>query len=156
MGDKIKYDADGTIERFKSKLVANGYTQQEGIDFHDTFSHVAKITIVRTVIAVVALRKWPIYQMDKSHYEAALHVVRYIKDQPGLGLLMSSNSAESVKGLCDSDWGSCPMSRKSITGFCIKLGSFVISWKVKKQTTISRSSAEVEYRSMAHTMAELT
>ncbi|XP_019256320.1 PREDICTED: uncharacterized protein LOC109234707 [Nicotiana attenuata] len=92
----------------------------------------------------------------KSHYEAALHVVKYIKDQPGLGLLMSSKSTEKVQGYCDSDWEACPMSRKSVTGFCVKLGNSPISWKAKKQSTISRSSAEAEYMSMAHIVAELT
>ncbi|XP_019266827.1 PREDICTED: uncharacterized protein LOC109244224 [Nicotiana attenuata] len=68
----------------------------------------------------------------KSHYEAALHVVRYIKNQPGLGLLMSSKSEQKIEAYCDSDWASCPMSRKSVTGYCIKLGSSLISWKAKK------------------------
>nr|XP_016438494.1 PREDICTED: uncharacterized mitochondrial protein AtMg00810-like [Nicotiana tabacum] len=91
-----------------------------------------------------------------SHYEDTLHIVKYIKKQPGLGLLMSSRGEEKVEALCDSDWASCPMSEKSITGVCVKLGTSLISWKAKKQSTISRSSAEAEYRSMAHTIAELT
>ncbi|XP_019250926.1 PREDICTED: uncharacterized protein LOC109229833 [Nicotiana attenuata] len=90
----------------------------------------------------------------RSHYEATLHVVKYVKNQPGLGLLMSSTSAKEIVAYCDSDWASCPMSRKSVTGFCIKLGASLISWKAK-QRTISRSSAEAEYRSMARTVAEL-
>ncbi|XP_075104207.1 secreted RxLR effector protein 161-like [Nicotiana tabacum] len=77
-------------------------------------------------------------------------------DKRGLGLLMSRNSTERVQGYCDSDCGSCPMYRKSITGFYIMLGSSLISWKAKKQTTISRSLAKDGYRSMAHTVAELT
>ncbi|XP_070020271.1 uncharacterized mitochondrial protein AtMg00810-like [Nicotiana sylvestris] len=91
-----------------------------------------------------------------SHYEAALHIVKYIKKQPGLGLLMSSRGEEKVKAFYDSDWASCPISRKSITCFCVKLGTSLISWKAKKQSTISKSSVEVEYRSMAHIVAELT
>nr|XP_016496751.1 PREDICTED: uncharacterized mitochondrial protein AtMg00810-like [Nicotiana tabacum] len=114
-------------------------------------------TITRPDIAyVVQSLSQFIHAPKKSHYNVALYVVRYIKDQPGLGLLMSSNSAERVQGFCNSGWGSCPMSRKSITRFCIKLGSSLISWKAKKQATISRSLAEAEYRSMAHTVAKLT
>lgn len=43
----IKFFSDGIIERYKAKLVAKGYTQQEGIDFLDTFSPVVKMTIVK-------------------------------------------------------------------------------------------------------------
>lgn len=91
----------------------------------------------------------------KSHYDAALHVVRYIKNQPGLGLLMSSKKSGKINAFCDADWASCLLSRKSVTGFGIKLGDSLISWKSKKQSTVSRSSAEAEYRSMATTVAEL-
>ncbi|XP_070044865.1 uncharacterized mitochondrial protein AtMg00810-like [Nicotiana tomentosiformis] len=114
------------------------------------------LTITRPDIsyAVQSLSQF-MHAPKKSHYEAALHVVRYIKKQSGLGILMSSRSSQQIKALCDSDWASCPMSRKSITGYCIKLGESLISWKAKKQNTISRSSVEAEYRSMAHTVAEL-
>lgn len=91
----------------------------------------------------------------QSHYEAALNVVRYIKKQPGLGLLMSSAGSPHVTTYCDSDWASCPMTRRSVSGYCIRLGSSLISWKSKEQSTVSRSSAEAEYRSMASTVAVL-
>lgn len=91
----------------------------------------------------------------ESHYEAALRVVRYIKDKPGMGLLMSSTSSSKVTAFCDADWASCILSRKSVTGYCIRLGNSLISWKSKKHNTVSRSSAEAEYMSMATTVAEL-
>lgn len=87
--------------------------------------------------------------------EAALKVVRYIKRQPAKGILMSSKSKNKLIRYCDADWASCPNTRRSVTGFLIKHGESLISWKSKKQTTISRSSAESEYRSMASTVSEI-
>ncbi|XP_060190905.1 uncharacterized mitochondrial protein AtMg00810-like [Lycium barbarum] len=64
-----------------------------------------------------------------SHYETALHVVRYIKGNPRLGLLMTNKQSNKITAHCDADWASCLLSRKSVTGFCIKLGDYLVSWK---------------------------
>ncbi|XP_070029790.1 uncharacterized mitochondrial protein AtMg00240-like [Nicotiana sylvestris] len=67
------------------------------------------------------------HALMRSHYEAALHIVRYIKRQPDLGILMSSNETQHIEAYCESNWASYPMSRKSVTGYCIKLGDSLIS-----------------------------
>ena len=81
--------------------------------------------------------------------DAALRLVRYLKTAPGLGILMSSTGGNNLQVFCDADWGSCINSRRSITGYLIKYGESLVSWKLKKQVTLSRSSAEAEYRAMA-------
>ncbi|KAH9656136.1 retrovirus-related pol polyprotein from transposon RE1 [Citrus sinensis] len=295
---KIKYQADGTVERYKARLVILGNKQVEGIDYKETFAPVAKLVTVRTFLAVAAARKWELHQMDvhnaflhgdlneevymrmppgfhsqqrgmvcrlrkslyglrqaprcwfaklaaalknygfsqsysdyslftlhqherqihvlvyvddiivtrndhaaiqnfktylsdcfhmkdlgvlkyflgievardgpflddperyrrlprEAHWDAALRVVRYLKGNPGQGILLRTDCDLALYGWCDSDWASCPLTRRSLTGWLVMLGHSPISWKTKKQHTVSRSSAEAEYRSMATTTCEL-
>lgn len=90
-----------------------------------------------------------------EHYEAAIRVLRYLKAHPGQGIFLRMDSDLQLYAYCDSDWAGCPITRCSVTGYFIMLGSSPISWKTKKQATVSRSSAEAAYRSMAFTCAEL-
>ncbi|XP_039037065.1 uncharacterized mitochondrial protein AtMg00810-like [Hibiscus syriacus] len=71
------------------------------------------------------------------------------------GVLLSAESQCQLQAFCDSDWATCPMTRRSIIGFCVKLGDSLLSWKSKKQNTIARSYAEAAYRSMAMTAADI-
>lgn len=78
-----------------------------------------------------------------------------MKRQSGQGLLLSSSSDGLVTTFCDTDWASCVLTRKSVTGYMVKDGQSLVSWKTKKQTTVSKSSVEAEYRSLASTVLEL-
>lgn len=60
----IKYKPDGTIERYKVRLVAKGYTQTYGIDYSETFSPVAKINTIIVLCSVAANKGWPLHQFD--------------------------------------------------------------------------------------------
>ena len=92
----------------------------------------------------------------QSHMNAAIRVVRYVKQQPGLGVMLSAQHSGSLQAFCDADWGSCPDTRRSITGYMVTFGESLLSWKSKKQSIVSRSFPEAEYRSMASTVAEVT
>lgn len=91
----------------------------------------------------------------QTHWDAAMRVLRYLKSSPGQGLLLSRNSNLQLTGYCDSDYATCPTTRRSISGYLMQLGTSSISWKTKKQTTVSRSSSEAEYRAMSHAASEI-
>jgi hypothetical protein len=61
---KIKHVADGSIEKYKARFVTHGFSPKKGIDYEETFAHVARYTSIRTIIALAAKMKWKLHQMD--------------------------------------------------------------------------------------------
>ena len=61
---QTKFTFEGSIERHKAHLVAKGFSQQEGINYTNTFSTVAKMSYVRLILSLVACFGWQIHQMD--------------------------------------------------------------------------------------------
>lgn len=90
-----------------------------------------------------------------SHYQAAVHVLQYLKGTVNIGLFYPASTEFILKGYCDADWGSCAFSAKSLSGYAMFLGDSLISWKTKKQKTTSKSTCEAEYRSMSYATSEL-
>ncbi|XP_057981069.1 uncharacterized mitochondrial protein AtMg00810-like [Malania oleifera] len=91
-----------------------------------------------------------------SHLTATHKVLHYLNHALGQDIFLFATSSIQLIGYVDSDWASCPDSRRSVTGFCVFLGQSLISWRSKKQIVVSRSSAEVEYRAMVSVSTELT
>lgn len=68
----------------------------------------------------------------EHHLRVVRHVLRYVKSSPAQGIMYSSVSDLQIRVFCDADWAACPITCRSIFGFCVNLGSSVISWKSKK------------------------
>lgn len=84
----------------------------------------------------------------QCHMDAAMHILKYLKENPAIGLFYltyttQSSSSFSLEAYYNANWAACKDTRRSITGYCVFL--VLVSWKTKKQVTVSRSSAEVEY-----------
>uniref|UniRef100_A0A3Q7FJI4 Reverse transcriptase Ty1/copia-type domain-containing protein n=1 Tax=Solanum lycopersicum TaxID=4081 RepID=A0A3Q7FJI4_SOLLC len=91
----------------------------------------------------------------EPHLKAAYHVLRYLMNDPCLGVFLSNSTDCTITAYCDSDWAACPDSRRSVSGYIVLMGDSPICWKSKKQATISLSSAEAEYRAIRKVVGEL-
>ncbi|KAI3677445.1 hypothetical protein L2E82_51658 [Cichorium intybus] len=89
-----------------------------------------------------------------SHFNALKRILRYIKGTLSMGLHMHCSPNTSLISYTDADWAGCPDTRRSTSEYCVYLGDNLISWSSKRQSTISRSSAEAEYREVAHIVGE--
>ena len=90
------------------------------------------------------------------HMNAVIRILKYLKNAPGRGLFYRSSGHLRIEGYTDADWAGSPSDRKSTTGYCTFIGGNLVTWRSKKQSVVARSSAEAEYRAMAHTTCELT
>lgn len=93
-----------------------------------------------------------VHKPSQVQWEAATHVIRYLKHTHTTSLYFPTLSDGKLHAYCDSDWATCRTTRRSITGFCIYLGDSLVSWRAKNQTTIARGSVEAEYRAMGSTV----
>ncbi|GJR05694.1 ribonuclease H-like domain-containing protein [Tanacetum coccineum] len=292
---KHKYNADGSLNRYKARLVANGRSQQQGIDCDETFSLVVKLATIRTVLSLAVSRQWPIHQSDvknaflhghltetvymhqppgftdsahsdyhiisllhaefamtdlgplnyflgisvmhttsgiflsqtkyateileqahmlnynpcrtpidtekklgpkgspvtnptlyrslagslqyltftrldlsyavqqlclymhdprEPHLNAMKRVLRYLRETTDLGLQLLRSTTSQLITYSDADWAGCPATRRSTSGYCVFLGDNLLTWSSKRQDTLSRSSAEAEYRGVVNAVAK--
>ncbi len=122
----------------------------DAINYHSIMGTLQYITLTRldlthAVNLVCQFR----HQPGASHFQAVKHILRYLQGTLDYGFQLLSRSFLSLYGFSDVDWAGCLDTCLSTIGYCIYLGANCISWASKKQVTVSRSSAEVEYRSMS-------
>lgn len=82
---KLKHDPDGSIEKHKTYLVAKGYAQKEGIDYDETFSPIARLNTMRSLLALTSYFGLTVYHMDvKSTFlNGYLKEIIYVKQLEG-------------------------------------------------------------------------
>ncbi|KAG7578814.1 GAG-pre-integrase domain [Arabidopsis thaliana x Arabidopsis arenosa] len=147
---RVPMDPTITLTKETGTLLDNGTSYRELV------GRLLYLTITRPDItfAVHKLSQFLSCPTD-IHMQAAHRVLRYLKGNPGQGLFYAADSEICLNAFADADWGTCQDTRRSVSGYCVYLGKSLISWKSKKQQTVSRSSTEAEYRSMANATCEL-
>ncbi|CAL8132823.1 unnamed protein product [Prunus armeniaca] len=92
---------------------------------------------------------------SEVHRDAVNRNLRYLKSTPGKGLMYSKQGHLDVIGYTDADWVGSQTDRRSTSGYFTFVGGNLVTWRSKKQNVVARSSAEAEYRGMAHGVCEL-
>ncbi|GKE43362.1 retrovirus-related pol polyprotein from transposon TNT 1-94 [Tanacetum coccineum] len=168
-------DENGIVIKNKARLVAQGYNQQEGIDYKETFSPVARLEAIKIFLAYVAYMGFMVYQMDvksaflngkiskevyqanpkESHLVAIKRIFMYLEGTLNLGLWYPKGSGFDLKTYSDSNYTGCKLDRKSTSGGCQILRGKLVCWSVKKQSSVAMSSAKAEYVAAAGYCAQV-
>ncbi|KAE8690306.1 hypothetical protein F3Y22_tig00110896pilonHSYRG00049 [Hibiscus syriacus] len=192
---KLKCNPDGSIHRYKARLV-KGFTQVPGHDLCDTFSPVVKFTTVNAILSMAVSNTWELRLIDinnallngdlkedaprnwhsslffKGSSSDRVYLLVYVDD-----ILITGGSSHGIKAVVDmlqgkfslKDLGAlsyflalkcilgCNLDdRRSVSGYGVFIGKFLVAWSSKKQRSVSRNTMEAEYKSVVDTAVEVT
>jgi hypothetical protein len=142
--------ADTTV-----KLTADGDSFSDGTLYRSLTGALQYLTLTRPEISY-AVQQACLYMHDPRlpHFNHVKRILRYLKGTLDHCLHINTSTPTTLTAYSDADWAGCSDTRRSTSGYCVFLGDNLISWSSKRQLTVSRSSAEAEYRAVAHTVAE--
>jgi hypothetical protein len=142
----------------KAKLAADfGPPVQDPSQFQSIAGVLQYLTFTRPDIAY-AVQQVCLHMHDpqESHLMAMKRILRYLRGMPDYGLLLRRSRSTDLTVYTDADRVGCPNTRRSTSGYAVFLGDNLVSWSAKRQTVVSCSSVEAEYRAVANGVAEAT
>jgi hypothetical protein len=133
----------------------DGAPVADATDYRSLAGALQYLTFTRPDIAY-AVQQVCLHMHDprEPHLAALKRILRYVRGTLHLGLQLRPSPVTDLVVYTDADWAGCPDTRKSTSGYAVFLGDNLVSWSSKRQTTVSRSSAEAEYRAVANGVAE--
>jgi hypothetical protein len=152
------YKPCSTPVDLKAKLAADsGPPVRDPSQFRSIAGALQYLTFTRPDIAYV-VQQVCLHMHDprESHLTAMKRILRYLRGTPNYRLLLRRSRSTDLIVYTDADWAGCPDTRRSTSGYAVFLGDNLVSWSAKRQTVVSRSSAEAEYRAVANGVAEAT
>jgi hypothetical protein len=140
----------------QSKLsVTDGTPATDNTFYRSITGALQYLTLTRPDIAY-DVNQACLYMQDphEAHWNLVKRILRYLHGSISQGILISASPSTELKAYSDADWAGCPDTQRSTSGYCVFLGESLVSWSSKRQTTVSRSSAEAEYRAVANAIAK--
>ncbi|GJZ44212.1 retrovirus-related pol polyprotein from transposon TNT 1-94 [Tanacetum coccineum] len=177
---KVKLDEYGGVLKNKARLVAKGYCQEEGIDFEESFTPIARIEAIRIFLAYAAHKNVVVFQMDVKtaflnrilkeevyvsqpegfvnpdhpnhvfRLKKALYGKAYLKGTINMGVWYPKDIGFNLTAFADADHAGCQDSRRSTSGSAQFLGDKLIPLYSDSKSTIALSCNTVQHTSMNH------
>nr|GEW54403.1 ribonuclease H-like domain-containing protein [Tanacetum cinerariifolium] len=141
----------------ESKLGSDGDPVSDPTLYRSLVGALQDLTFTRPDLSYAVQHAF-LYMHDphNPHFTALKRILRYVRVTFDYGLQLYVLSTTQLSAYTNADWVGCPVTRRSTFGYCVFLDDNILSWSVKRQVTLSRSSAEAEYQGLANVAAETT
>ncbi|GJX61913.1 ribonuclease H-like domain-containing protein [Tanacetum coccineum] len=139
----------------ESKLGSDGDPVSDPTLYRSLAGSLQYLTFTRPYISY-AVQQVCLYMHDPREplFLALKRILQYVRSTLYYGLQLFLSSTTDLVAYSDADWAGCPTTRRSTSGYCVFRGNNLLSWSSKRQPTLSRSSAETEYRGAANVVSE--
>ncbi|CAN0877143.1 Retrovirus-related Pol polyprotein from transposon TNT 1-94 [Linum grandiflorum] len=128
----------------------------DGSQYRSLVGSLIYLTHTRPVISYAVQVVSQFMTAPRTTHLAAVHrILRYLQGTQHIGLFFPATGEPVIEAYADADYAGCLDTRRSTSGWCIKMGHSFIAWRCKKQDRIAKSSTEAEYRSMSEVTSEL-
>jgi histone deacetylase 1/2 len=129
---------------------------KDGTEYRSIVGALQYLTLTRPGISFVVNKVCQfLHKPTTVDWSAVKRILRYLQFTTDMGLRIRKSPSTLASAFSDADWAGCSDDRTSTGGFAVFLGSNLISWTLRKQATVSRSSTEAEYKSLANAMTEV-